>query len=117
MRISDWSSDVCFPIYAAQHAVAGVDVKPDFLGGHVRSPGSLSGVLLGGGLDDHAQDVGFLHDHEVLATELDLAARPLAEQHPVAGFDVELVQFAVLVANARADADQDRKSPRLNSSH
>src|SRR3546814_16476665 len=35
---------------------------------------------------------------------LDLAARPLAEQHPVAGFDVELAQFAVLVANARADA-------------
>src|SRR3546814_323792 len=35
---------------------------------------------------------------------LDLAVRPRAEQHPVSGFDVELVQFAVLVANARSDA-------------
>jgi hypothetical protein len=31
-------------------------------------------------LFDHAHDVGFLHDEEVLAVDLDLGARPLAEQ-------------------------------------
>ena len=53
----------------------------------------------------HAHDVGFLHDHQVLAIELDLGARPFAEQHAVAGLDVERVQLAVLVARAGADGD------------
>jgi len=34
----------------------------------------LSGFFLCGALLDYAQDVGFLHDHEVLAIELDLGA-------------------------------------------
>src|SRR5690348_3056 len=54
---------------------------------------------------EHAHDVGLLHDQELLAVELDLGAGPLAEQHPVADLDVERGQLAVLVAPARADAD------------
>ena len=37
----------------------------------------------------HAEDVALLHDEQVLAVDLDLGARPLAEQHAVAGLDVE----------------------------
>src|SRR5260370_31089992 len=62
-------------------------------------------VLGGGAALDLAHDVGFLHDDEVLAIELDLGARPLAEQHAVAGLDVERMQRAVLTARARADGD------------
>src|SRR5690349_21886892 len=54
---------------------------------------------------EHAHDVGLLHDQELLAVELDLGAGPLAEQHAVADLDVERDQLAVLVAPARADAD------------
>src|SRR5262249_41379381 len=50
---------------------------------------------------DHAHDVGFLHDQEVLAVELDLGAGPFAEQHPVAGLDVGLDDLAGLVVAAR----------------
>src|SRR5229473_2260420 len=66
---------------------------------------SLSDFLLRGTTLDHAHDVGFLHDDEVLALELDLGARPLAEQHAVARLDVERVQRAVLAPRARADGD------------
>ena len=38
---------------------------------------------------DHAHDVGLFHDDQLLAVELDLGARPFAEQHPVALLDVE----------------------------
>src|SRR5947208_5767732 len=56
-------------------------------------------------LGDHAHDVGFLHDQEILAVELHLGARPLAEQHAVAGLQVHRDQLAALVAAARADGD------------
>ena len=39
----------------------------------------LSSFRIRNGVVNHAHDVGFLHDHEVLAIELDLGARPLAE--------------------------------------
>src|SRR6266446_2935728 len=68
------------------------------------APPWLSGVLVGGVID-HAHDVGFLHDHEVLAIELDLGARPLAEQHAVAAFDVERMQRALVVARAGPNRD------------
>src|SRR6266849_4372274 len=69
------------------------------------SPAVLGGFLLRDGVLDDAHDVGFLHDDEVLAIELDLGARPLAEQHAVAGLDVERMQRAVLATRARADGD------------
>lgn len=70
-----------------------------FLGGH---------GLVGCGrlaLVDNAHDVGFLHDQKVLAVDLDLGARPFAEQDEVAGLDVERNKRAVFVACARADGD------------
>src|SRR6185312_8932224 len=65
----------------------------------------LSGLLLLGGLIDHAHDVGLLHDQEILAIELDLGTRPFSEQHAVAGLDVERVKRAALVARAGAGGD------------
>src|ERR1700682_1932933 len=56
-------------------------------------------------LGDHAHDVGLLHDQEFLAVELDLGARPLAEQHAIAGLQIHLDQLAVLIAAAGADGD------------
>src|SRR6266576_4844151 len=52
-------------------------------------------------LREHAHDVGFLHDQEFLTVELDLGARPLAEQHTVADLEVDLDQLAGFVTAAR----------------
>ena len=38
---------------------------------------------------DHTHDVGLLHDQELLTIDLDLGARPLAEQNAVASLHVE----------------------------
>src|SRR5512147_1989528 len=56
-------------------------------------------------LFDDAEEIGFLHDQQLLAVDLDFRAGPLAEQHPVAGLDVERNDLAVLVAPARADGN------------
>src|ERR1700729_2065219 len=56
-------------------------------------------------LVDHAHDVGLLHDQKLVAFELDLGARPLAEQHAVAGLDAHRGELAALVATAGADGD------------
>src|SRR5215217_8426931 len=72
---------------------------------------SLLGGLASGGLlrrgpaFEDAQDVGLLHDEELLAVELDLGARPLAEQDAVAGLHVERAQLALVVERAGADGD------------
>ena len=63
------------------------------------------GLLAGLGALDDAQDVGLLHDQEILAVDLHFAAGPLAEQDAVAGLDVEGDELALLVAGARADGD------------
>jgi hypothetical protein len=63
--------------------------------------GGRSALLL-----EHAQDVAFLHDQQVLAVDLDLGARPLAEQDAVAGLHVQRLDLAVFVV-ARAGADGD----------
>ncbi len=52
-----------------------------------------------------AHDVGFLHDQKVFAVDLDLGARPFAEQDAVAGLDVERDELAGLVTGARSDGD------------
>ena len=54
---------------------------------------------------ENAEDVGLLHDQEVLAIDLHFAAGPLAEQDAVAGLDVHRMELAVLVAGAGADGD------------
>src|SRR5215204_208785 len=65
----------------------------------------LRGLLLGHRLVDHAHDVGLLHDQEILAVDLDLGARPLAEQHAVADLDVDRNELAGFVAATRANSD------------
>src|SRR5215217_5346085 len=73
----------------------------------------LSGGLgLGGTLVEHAHDVAFLHDQQLVAVELDLGAGPLAEQHAVAGLDAHRRQLALLAAGTRADR-QDLALHRL----
>src|SRR4051812_21145517 len=73
-------------------------------GSHAGERGSAVRVLARASAD-HAEDVGFLHDQEVLAVELDLASGPFAEQDPVARLDVERSHRAVLGTRARADGD------------
>src|SRR6202035_1586747 len=64
----------------------------------------LCGLLLGGRqIGENAHDVALLHDQQFLAIELDLGARPLAEQHAVADLEVDRDQFAAFVAPAGAD--------------
>src|SRR6201988_2431697 len=79
-------------------SLAAISVSPfDFV-----SERGLRGLLLGHGLVDHAHDVGLLHDQELLAVDLDLGARPLAEQHAVADLDVDRNELAGFIAAARA---------------
>src|SRR4051794_9242132 len=73
----------------------------------------LSGGLdLGGALLEHAHDVAFLHDQQLVAVELDLGAGPLAEQHAVAGLDAHRRQLALVAARTRPDG-QDLALHRL----
>jgi len=65
----------------------------------------LGGLLLGADVGENAHDVALLHDQQLLAVDLDLGARPFAEQHAVADLDVDREQLAALVAAARADGD------------
>src|ERR1700690_2608584 len=59
---------------------------------------SLGGLLAGGGLFDHAHDVALFHDQVVDAVDVDLGARPFAEQHPVALLEVDWNKLAAFVA-------------------
>src|SRR4051812_12406360 len=73
----------------------------------------LSGGLgLGGAALEHAHDVAFLHDQQLVAVELDLGAGPLAEQHPVTNLDAHRRQLALLAAGTRANR-QDLALHRL----
>src|SRR4029079_12410327 len=77
---------------------------------YMRAPLWISNDLLGGGLlrrpaFDDAHDVGLLHDEELLAIDLDLGARPLAEQHEIAWLQVYGDELAALVTAARSDGD------------
>src|SRR6516164_8707687 len=64
---------------------------------------TLGSLLLGCRFLEHAHDVGLLHDQEFFPVDLDLGARPFAEQDAVAGLDVDRDEFAALVATARTD--------------
>src|SRR5207237_117354 len=65
----------------------------------------LRGLLANDGrLFENAHDVALLHDQEIDVVDLDLGARPLAEQDALADLEVDRDQFAGLVAAARADS-------------
>src|SRR5712672_3011283 len=55
------------------------------------------GLPFGHGLIEHAHDVALLHDQEFNAFNLDLGARPFAEQHVVADVEVDGDEFPGLV--------------------
>src|ERR1700704_1807060 len=60
------------------------------------------GFLLGHWLIEHPHDVALFHDQEIDSIELDLGARPFAEQHEVAHFEVDRDELANLIAAAWA---------------
>src|SRR5258708_6252417 len=66
------------------------------------SGGFLSGRRLRNAFE-HAHDVALLHDQVFDTLDLDLRARPLAEQHAVAGLQVDWDELAVLVTAAGTD--------------
>src|SRR3546814_3687460 len=96
MRISDWSSDVCSS-----------DLTPFYvLPECSRDEGGRSGRLLERhDVVDHAKDIALLHDEQILAIDLDLGARPFAEQDPITGLHRQFDERAVVVAGARPDGD------------
>src|SRR5207253_9239237 len=59
----------------------------------------------GGAAFEEAHDVGLLHDHQFFAVDLDLGARPFAEQHAVAGLHVEWLHLSVVPAGTGPDSD------------
>ena len=60
------------------------------------------GLLLGLGLDQHPHNVTLFHDEVLDAIELDLGARPFAEQDAVADPNVDGDELAALVAATKA---------------
>src|SRR5208283_2568215 len=69
-------------------------------------PEASGGLLLRGACAlDHAHDVGFLHDQQVLAVDFDLGAGPFAKQHAVARFEIERNELAAFVAGPGSDGD------------
>src|SRR5262245_10490427 len=66
---------------------------------------SLRSLPLRDGAFEHAEDVALFHDEKLLAVDLDLGARPFAEQHPIAGLHVEGHERSLLVAGAGPHGD------------
>jgi hypothetical protein len=65
----------------------------------------LGGLPLGNRVVNDALDVGLLHDQELFAVDLDLGARPFAEQHAITFFDINRNELAGLVAATRTDGN------------
>src|ERR1700733_621109 len=72
----------------------------------VRCDATASGdILAGQGLFDYAHDVALFHDQVFDAVDLDLGARPFAEQHPIALFEVDRNKLAAFVAATWTDGN------------
>src|SRR3974390_513834 len=54
---------------------------------------------------DHPENIALFHDGEFFAVDLDLGARPFAEQNAVAFLDVKRHELAVLAAQPWAGRD------------
>src|SRR3954462_6147387 len=65
----------------------------------------LGGLLAGNRLLDDAHDVAIPHDQILGPLDLDLRARPLAEQHAVATLEIDGGDFPGLIAAAWTDGD------------
>src|SRR5438128_1599855 len=66
---------------------------------------SLAAIAFSSSALDHAEDVFLAHDQVFFAVELDLGAGILAEQHGVAGLDVERDHLPVLADLSLPDGD------------
>src|SRR5215207_3681955 len=66
---------------------------------------SLGYLLAGNGLFDHAHDVALFHDQIFDPVDLDLRARPFAEQHAVADIEVDRDDFPGFVAATWTNGD------------
>src|SRR5262249_3751136 len=64
--------------------------------------GGISAIGLSG---ENAHDVGLLHDQEFIAIEFHFGARPLAEQHLVAGLELDRDELPGFVATTRANGN------------
>src|SRR5262249_55794361 len=73
-------------------------MKPDFLCRHCLLP---LRDLAGRSLFDHPHDVALLRDDKILAVNFDLGTRPFSEQHSIADFDIQRMQFAVIAPRTR----------------
>src|SRR5215468_6274305 len=73
-------------------------MKPDLLCRHGLLP---SRSLLRQSLFNHAHDVALLGDDVILAVGFDLGTRPFSEQHSIADFDIQRMQFAVISNSTR----------------
>src|SRR6516164_4306593 len=122
-------------VNAAQHLVARVDRKSNLFGSHCLNlyvlgygncprtcpdgsgwsretreatnriswaSGRLSASVC---LGEHAHDVGLLHDQIIDAIDLDLGTGPFAEEHAIAGLQVDGNELSGLVAPAWADGN------------
>src|ERR1700751_762258 len=122
-------------VNAAQHLVARVDRKSNLFGSHclnlyVLGYGNCPRTCPNGsgwsretreamnriswasrrlsasvGLGKHAHDVALLHNQIVDAIDLDLGTGPFAEEHAIAGLQVEGNELSSLVAPAWADGN------------
>src|SRR6266568_1898794 len=52
-------------------------------------------------LVDDPHDVGLFHDDQIFAVQLHFGARPLAEQHPVAGLNIQRMDLPIVAAVTR----------------
>src|SRR5579872_1406015 len=75
-----------------------------FLRGN-RGLGDFLGGFRGRTAFDDPHNVGFFHDHELFAVDLDLGPRPFAEEHPVTRPDIERMKHAILAPGSGADRD------------
>src|SRR5262245_48397837 len=67
---------------------------------------ALGGLFLASGSAfENAHDVALLHDEEIFAVDLDLGARPFAEQHPVTSLHVERLNHSLVVSGTRSHRD------------
>src|SRR5438445_3279214 len=66
---------------------------------------SLAAIAFSSSALDHAEDVFLAHDQVFFAVELDLGAGILAEQHGIAGLDVQRDHLPVLAALSLPDGD------------
>ena len=66
---------------------------------------TLRGLFSGHRFDQHTHDIALLHDQEFGAVDLDLGARPFAEQHPVTHLDIDRDDPAGFVSPAGTSGD------------